>query len=197
MALKKIKALTNVGSSKFRMLTAGRTITMDDSEIDEGIMRLWRSRAISIDGVIHGDDDVKPEKKEEVAVPVPDAPIVPDAPAVTDAPVVQEEVEAPVPQEEEVPASTEPTEPEEPEEPQNENAPDEKTEDTAAVTPVISKEALMFIESKPAGFFGKDQLDTMNLEQLRKVGDEIGVDIKTRKKGLDMIVDEIERIMSA
>jgi len=211
MAMKKITALTNVGSAKWRMLAKGRSVTMDESEIDEGILRLWRSKAISIDGKMY--ETPKPDGVTEEA---PKQPVVETRPQDTDGvdpdkkdegsdgdveenkdPDIDSEKSEDSEKEEEKEEEENKEEESGSESDKVESADTEEDAEKEESKEEISDEVLKYIESKPAGFFDRNKLDTLNSNELKQIGEKVGIEVKSRKKGVALISDKVERIMSA
>jgi len=234
MAMKKITALTNVGSAKWRMLRKGRSIDMDEGEIDEGVLRLWRSKAIKIDDKMYeepissdGTTEAVPKKPEVESRPSDADGSDPDKGE--DGDKEKNEVDKELEEnkddkqdEQEVisrdgipdlvkeeDASDHPSKgPEDTEDnaPESDAGENDPQDDQAKVEQVPfcqgdeegrPDEAMEYIANQPAGFFDKNNLDTMNLNELKIIGEKVGVEVKSRKKGVSMIADKVERIMSA
>jgi len=130
------------------------------------------------------EDEAQEEKTEEAAPPVADEPVAPEP---TPAPA-----EEPVP-----PVADEPTAPvEEPVQAPVDETPDQKDADKDVIEAgEAGEESTNYVLEQEAGFFSKDKLNGHNVDELKPIGYKLGIEIKTRKKGVSDIMDKVKSIL--
>ena len=183
------------------MLKKGRTTEVE--EINEELNRLWKSGAIEIDGKSYNKeketgyekkkDEVKEADKSEPETETSEVSsednTEPEAPEENEDAQTEQEAET----DETENTDSEGSDDNDPEGSDKESSEEDSKEGESESSEDGVKE---YVKSKPAGFFSEDTLDTYNLDQLKSIGSEMGLDVRSRKKGIRMITKLVEKVLS-
>lgn len=202
----KIKALENVGAhGAFRLLRTNREVELPDEKVNAGVIRLWKKGSILIDGETYTPSS-KYVPKEEKSAPKQEAKKDVDD-KVEKEPVAEKNESRELKMEDTLPPVP-PTEKNTDIDPQQEEQSDEdKDEQEATPEPDPGVDGVEkteeekvdsiveYVLSKDPGFFNPENLKKKNLDTIREIGSNVGVEVKTKKKGAKDIAEKVTDIL--